>query len=155
MPFVNSNNSITGRAPLPTPSGSEVVAIRFEIDLVAADLTLNNAGVVGLLPPGCVPVILRYDSDDLDANGVPTIAASVGILNAAGTALSAAAADGGAAWGTGILTSQAGGQATVLSVALARVQPTQVDRRIGVLFTAAAATAAAGKLGLTLMYRAA
>lgn len=156
MPFANSNSSINGRAPLPTPSGSEVVAIRFEIDLLAADLVINDIGVVGILPPGCVPVSLRYDSDDLDTNATPTIVASVGIMAADNsTALSTATADGGAAWGTGITTSQAGGMSTVLSKAISRVTATQADRRIGVLFTAGAATAAAGKLGLTLMYRAA
>lgn len=156
MPFANSNNSISGRAPLPNPSGSEVVAVRFEIDLLVGDVVANDIGVVGLLPAGCIPVSLAYDSDDLDANATATIVASVGIMAAAdSTALSTATADGGAAWGTGITTSQAGGQSAVLSKALSRVTATQADRRIGVLFTAGAATAAAGKLGLTLMYRAA
>lgn len=153
MAFANSNNYITGRSPLRTPSGAEVVAVRFELDLLAADLALNDIGQVGVLPAGTVPVALYYDSDDLDTNATPTVAASVGVLNAAGTALSTATEDGGAVWGSGITTSQSGGQSAVVSKALSRVTPTAADRKIGVLFTAAAATAAAGKLGLTLLYR--
>lgn len=153
MPFANSNDYLTGRKPVPTPQGSEVVATRFEIDLLTADMVINDIGAVAILPAGAVPVGLRYDSDDLDSNVTPTIAASVGVLDAAGTGLSTATADGGAAWGTGITTSQAGGQSTVLSRAISRVTATQVDRKIAVLFTAAAATAVAGKVGLTLEYR--
>ena len=153
MPFANSNDFITGRKPLRTPQGAEVVAARFEIDLLTTDLVINDIGVVGMLPAGTVPVALYYDSDDLDINATPTVAASVGILNATDTALSTATADCGAVWGSGILTSQAGGQSAVVSKALSRVTSTAADRKIGVLFTAAAATAVAGKLGLTMLYR--
>lgn len=155
MAFTNSNDYLDGRKPAPTPAGGEVVACRFSLSLVAGDLDLNDIGAVGILPAGCVPVALIYDSDDLDSNGTPTIAASVGILNSGGTDLSTAAADGGAVWGSGITTSQAGGQAQVVSKALSRVTASTSDRKIGVKFTTAAATAAAGELGLTLLYRAA
>lgn len=153
MPFANSNDYLTGRKPVPTPQGAEVVATRFEIDLLTSDVVLNDIGAVAVLPAGTVPVGLYYDSDDLDSNATPTIAASVGILDAAGTGLSTATADGGGAWGTGILTSQAGGQSAVVSRALSRVAPSAAERKIAVLFTAGAATPAAGKVGLTLLYR--
>lgn len=156
MSFTNSNDYLDGRKPVPTPAGGEVVAVRFPITLATGDLDINDIGAVGILPAGCVPVALFYDSDDLDSHAtVPTIAASVGILNAAGDALSTEAADGGAVWGSGITTSQAGGQSAVTSKALSRVAATNADRKIGVLFSAAAATAAAGVLGLTLLYKAA
>lgn len=155
MSFTNSNDYLDGRKPAPFPAGGEVVAVRFSISLVAADLDANDIGAVGILPAGCVPVGLLYDSDDLDEHATPTIAASVGILNAAGTDLSTEAADGGAAWGTGITTSQAGGQSQVLSKALSRVTKSDADRKIGIKFTAASATKAAGEVGLTLLYRAA
>ena len=155
MPFTNSNDYLAGRTPVVYPSGPEVVAVRFAIDMVSADLDANDIGVVGILPAGCIPVALYYDSDDLDANATPTIVASVGILTTAETALSTATADGGAVWGSGIATSQAGGQSAVVSRALSRVQKASGDRKIGILFSAAAATKAAGQVGLTLLYRAA
>ena len=155
MAFTNSNDYLDGRKPAVFPAGAEVVAVRYTIDLVAADLDINDIGAVGILPAGCVPVALYYDSDDLDTNGAPTIAASVGVLNAAGTDLSTDAADGGAVWGSSITTSQAGGQSAVMSKALARVAATSADRKIGIKFTAAAATKATGQVGLTLLYKAA
>lgn len=153
MAFVNSNDYLVGRKPVPTSDGYGVVAVRFAIALAAADLALNAIGAVAILPARCVPVALYYDSDDLDTNASPAVSASVGVLNDAGTALSTAAADGGAVWGAAIATSQAGGQSAVMSKALSRVAPKDTDRKIGVTFTTAAATAAAGELGLTLLYR--
>lgn len=153
MAFANSNDYLTGRKASQSPAGCEVVAVRYSISLATGDLALNDVGAVGILPAGCVPVAVMYDSDDLDSHGTPTIAASVGILNAGGTDLSTDAADGGAVWGSSITTSQAGGQSQVLSKALSRVQASQSDRKIGVKFTTAAATAQAGELGLTVLYR--
>lgn len=153
MSFANTNNTLTGRKPVPTASGGEAVAARFAVDLVTADLTLNNVGVVGILPAGHVPVSLLVDADDLDTNGTPTLVASIGILNAAGNGISTATADGGAAWGTGLTVAQAGGQVAVASKALSRVQASGEDRKIAVMFTTAAATAAAGQIGATLVYR--
>lgn len=145
MAFANSNDYLTGVKPAPTPVGGEVVATRFSISLATGDLALNDIGAVGLLPAGCLPVGLIVDSDDLDSNGTPTIVADVGVLNAAGDAISTDAADGGAVWGSGLTVSQAGGQVQVLSKALSRVTATQANRKLGVKFTTAAATAAAGE----------
>lgn len=148
MAFTNSNDYLDGRKPTITCDCSEVAAVRYAIDMVAADLDANDIGAVGILPAGCVPVGLAYDSDDLDANANPTVVASVGVLNAAGT-------DFDVTWGTGITTSQGGGQAQVMSKELARTAAATADRKIGIKFTAAAATKAAGQVGLTLSYRAA
>lgn len=148
MAFTNSNDFLTGRKPVPSAAGLEVLATRFEIDLVAADLDANDVGSIGILPAGHVPVGLVYDSDDLDSNGTPTIAASVGFINTGETDLD------GTAWATGITASQSGTSAQVtLSPAALRMAATQTDRKFGVKFTAAAATKAAGKVGLTLLYR--
>ena len=56
MAFTNTNDWITGRITMRTPSGSEVCSQRFEIALGTGDLALNTAGQIGWLPPGCVPV---------------------------------------------------------------------------------------------------
>lgn len=149
MAFTNSNDYLTGRKPVPFPAGGEVVACRFPIDLVAADLDANDVGAVAILPAGCVPVGVIVDSDDLDTNVSPTIAASVGPINAGQTDLSSV-------WAASILSGQAGVTADlVLSAAAMRLAPAATDTKIGVKFTAAAATKAAGQLGLTLLYRAA
>lgn len=149
MPFTNSNDYLTGRKPTVFPAGSEVVAVRFPIALVAADLDANDTGAVAILPAGCVPVGLVYDSDDLDTNASPTIAASVGPVNTAQTDLSST-------WASGITASQGGTAANVaLSTAAMRLAPAATDTLIGIKFTAAAATKAAGEVGLTLLYRAA
>lgn len=148
MAFTNSNDFLTGRKPVVFPAGSEVVAVRYAIDLVAADLDANDAGSVGILPAGCVPVSIVYDSDDLDTNASPTIAASVGFMNAADSDLATVLV-------SGITASQNGTSAVLTSPALQRVAPTSDDRRIGIKFTAASATKAAGTVGLTVLYRAA
>lgn len=154
MAFTNSNGYLTGRLPVPTASASgDVISTRFAIDLVAADLDANDIGAVGILPAGHLPVVVLFDSDDLDTNGTPTIAASLGILNAAEDDLSTATADGGAVWGSSITTCQAGGQSQVLSKAISRVTASDSDRKIGLKFTAASATKAAGTVGITLVYR--
>ena len=148
MPFTNSNDYLDGRKPAVYPAGGEVVAVRYPISLVAADLDANDTGSVAILPAGCVPVGLVYDSDDLDTNASPTIAASVGPVNAGATDLSST-------WASGITASQSGASVNVaLSTAAMRLAPAATDTIIGIKFTAAAATKAAGEVGLTLLYRA-
>ena len=147
MSFTNSNDFLTGRKPAVFPAGGEVVAPRVTIDLVAADLDANDAGSVMILPAGCVPAgPLVYDSTDLDTNATPTIAASVGIMNSADTDLETVLV-------SGITASRDGSAVAVVSTALMALAPASVDRRIGIKFTAAAATKAAGTVGLTLPYR--
>lgn len=146
--FANKNDHLTGRKPVPTPAGLEVVATRFAIALTAADLDANDVGAVGILPANCVPVGLVYDSDDLDTNAAPTILASVGLTNAGETDLSSV-------WLTGITASQTGTAVHLVSKELMRVAPAAVDRKFGIKFPAASATKAAGLVGLTLLYRAA
>lgn len=155
MAFTNSNDYITGRKPVPTPSGPEVVATRFEITLATGDLALNTIGQVGELPPGCVPVDVIVDHDDLDSSTAAAIF-QVGIWDGAGANLSTDAADGGAAWGATTAVNTAATQRLALSgVAMSRVTPTQTRRKLGMKVTTAPTTAVAGKFGITLLYRAA
>lgn len=155
MSFANAATSdyLNGRKPTITCDCSEVVAQRYPLTMATADLALNNVGVIGLLPAGCVPVGVLVDSDDLDTGGSPALVWSIGLANTGETDISTAPADGGAAWGTGLTVSQAGGQVQVLSKAISRVTATQADRKIMLKATTAAATAAAGELGVTLLYR--
>lgn len=148
MSFTKSNDYLDGRKPTITCDCSEVAAVRYPLELVAADLDANDIGAVGILPAGSVPVALYVDSDDLDTNNAPTIVASVGLLNAAGTDLEVV-------WGSGLTVCQAGGQVAVMSKELARTAAAAGDRKVGIKFTAGAATKAAGEVGVTLLYRAA
>lgn len=147
MSFTNSNDYLTGRKPVVTPSGPEVVAVRFPLALATGDLALNACGAIGILPAGCVPVSVIVDSDDVDSAG-PAVVFAVGLLNDTSDDLSAA-------WVTGINSGQAGVAAQVVSTTLMRVAPANADRRVGLKVTTAPATAVAGTVGVTLLYRAA
>lgn len=146
MAFTNTNDRLTGRKPAVYPAGAEVIAQRDEIALVAADLDLNDAGSVTILPAGMELVGIVYDSDDLDTNASPTIAASVGIMNAADTDLATVLA-------SGITASQTGTAVHLVTPAMLRLAKADVDRRIGVKFTAASATKQNGSVGITLLMR--
>lgn len=168
MAFTNSNDYLTGRKPVLSADSFGLCAVRYALILATADLALNVIGVIGVLPAGSIPVDILFDSDDLDSNASPAIAWSVAIGNlalkdasgttssdAANTLISTVAADGGAAWATGVTTSQAGGQAQFCSKAISRVLPVPYDRYIVLKATTAAATAVSGEVGLTIKYRAA
>jgi hypothetical protein len=157
-----SNDYLTGRAPVRTPAGIEDVSVRYALTLATSEEATNQIGEIGILPAGCVPIAAALDADDLDTNGTPTAAIDIGLSNAAvannlqakgGTAISTAAADGGAAWAAGLTTAQAGGQTMITSKALSRVTPVAWDRYILLKFATGSATAAAGTVGLTLSYR--
>jgi hypothetical protein len=148
MPFTNRNDILAGRVPAITPAGAEIVAQRGTIALVAADLDANDTGAVAILPAGCVLTGVIYDSDDLDTNASPTITASVGVVNVGETNLSTVLA-------AGITASRDGTAAHVVTREMVNLAPAATDRVIGIRFTAASATKAAGTVGLTLMYRAA
>ncbi len=153
MAFTNSNDYITGRKPVPTPAGAEVLAVRFTLAVATGDLALNNIGQIGVLPAGCVPVGLDIDWTDVDT-GAAAMILQAGILDAAGTAFSTATADGGAAWGS-TTASNAAAQQAIVSQPMMTVTKSDSDRKIGLKVTTAPTTPAAGTIGLTLWYRAA
>jgi hypothetical protein len=142
MPFVNKTPVILGSSPAIFPSDSGVVAQRSQATLSAADVALNSVGAFVILPAGCVPAGVHLDCD-------ASISADIGVLNDAETALSTAAADGGAAWAAAVA---ANGTSTLYTRAMARVLPAGVDRKIGVRVTTAGS---AGVHGMTLFYRSA
>lgn len=154
MAFTNSNDYITGRLPVPTPAGADVLATRFTLAVTAGDLALNTIGQIGILPAGCIPVEVRVDGTDVDT-GAGAGVYQVGILDAPGTGFSSAAADGGGAWGdTGAAVATAFDKALTRTLNnMATVQQSQTDRKIGLKVTTAPTTPAAGTLGLTLFYR--
>ncbi len=156
MTFANTNDYLTGRDPVVTTDSVEHQSTRFEINLTTGDLTLNNLGEIGVLPAGYEPVALIIDATKMDTGATPTLAFEVGLIDPATGLLSTKAADGGAPWATGVTVGQQGGQAPAYSLALANtVQDPEYDRNIGVQITAAPATAAAGTLGVRVIYKAA
>lgn len=157
MAFTNTNDFITGRAPVPTPAGGEVLSVRFALAMAVGDLALNSIGQIGILPAGCVPAGLPIiDATDMDS-GAGAGVYQLGVLDAAGTAMSAAAADGGGDWGnTGTAVATAFcKQITPTLNNIANVAASASDRKLGVKVTTAPSTAVAGTLGVTLFYRAA
>lgn len=154
MAFTVSNDYITGRKPAVFPAGAEDVTVNFELDLAVGDLALNTIGQIGILPAGCIPVEVRVYGGDLDS-GAGAGVYQVGVLDAAGTDFSTAAADGGAAWGnTGAAVATAFDKSLTRSLnSMASVTATGADRKIGVKVTTAPSTAVAGKLGVALTYR--
>ena len=153
MGFTKSNDFITGRKPVPTPAGGELLAVRFVLAVAIADLALNTIGQIGVLPAGCEPVSLVVDATDVDS-GAAAMVLQFGILDSAGTAFSTAAADGGAAWGSTTAANTAF-QQPIYSQPMATVAQAQVDRKIGMKVTTAPTVAVAGTIGATLFYRAA
>lgn len=153
MAFTGSNDYITGRANPVTPAGAELVAVRYTLAMATGDLALNSIGQIGILPAGCVPVQVLVDGTDMDSS-TAALVLNVGLLDAAETALSTAAADGGAVWGS-TTAAAAAFQQQILSQPMMTVAKSNVDRKIGIKVATAPTTAVAGTLGLTLIYRAA
>lgn len=150
----------SGSKPMPTPSGQEVISVYAELTLVAGDVANGNVLQFFKLPGGCVPVGYVISNADLDTSGSPTLTADFGILNAGGTAISTAAADGGDEWIDGSTAVQAA--SLTLHTAskgaydvLNNVQESEEDRVVALVFASAAATAAGGVVGVELQYKAA
>jgi hypothetical protein len=153
MPFSSTNAFLTGSKPIPTPSGGEVCAVRFTLALATGDLALNTIGAIGILPPGCVPVDVLVDGTDMDTSTAAMIF-HVGLLNATEDAISTAAADGGGVWGATTAQNAAFTQRiTFTGRNMMTVAAAQANRKLGVLVQTAPTTAAAGTLGVTLLYR--
>lgn len=155
MPNIRSNYA-TGKLPTKIAAGAELVPLNYEIDVPASGdgTNLNDTLEMGVLPAGHVPVDAIYSSDDLDTNGAPALALSFGVLNAAKTDLSTAAADGGAVWASGLTIGQTGALARQSAKAIVDVLPSESDRSLAYKVTTAGATKAAGKLRVTVLARA-
>jgi hypothetical protein len=149
-----ANDYMTGRKPLPTPQGAEVVAARFTIALGTADLDASDIGAFAKLPAGCVPVDAFVDLTDVDSSTAALVLTFGVLTTAAATALSTVTADGGGAWGATTAVNAASTQRlTMTGINMMSVTPTQTDRLVGCIVTTAPTTAVAGTLGLTLHYR--
>lgn len=112
---------------------------------VPATLAANDVVQLAYLPAGHVPVDVILEADDLDT-GTPAITLSVGVVDSAGTDLVAS---------TNFLTAstvaQAGGAVHANLVTGLQLAASSAKRIVGVKVIAAAGTAAAGTLRLTVL----
>ena len=136
--------SATVQFPPATASvAGDVKAVRGEITVDTA-LALNDVVNVCKLPAQHVPVDFIADSDDHDSGGSPAIVLKVGIGSDDDALISS----------TNI--AQAGGVARMDAVAGLRMAPSDTDRYVFFTVSTGPATGATGgKLGGTLLYRAA
>lgn len=138
----------TGRKPMPSPIGSEVINVLLSADVTAAQTADGDIIAMGYLPEDCVLVDAVYAASDLDTNGSPAHAMSFGVINSDKDGLTTALE-------TGIDVGQAG--------TAARLTPTTTTLTtkggtggvlLGYEVTTSAATGAAGTVHLSLSYRA-
>ena len=137
--------------PAPGFSGM-LCSFRAEISLKAAQLTANQIVEMLALPAGCTPVDLIIDSDDIDTNAAPTVTIDVGLMSGE-FGVNDSGRTCGAEFLSGATVAQAGGGARPTIKGAFRVEPSASDRSIGIKIGTAPATAADGKIGLTLIYR--
>ncbi len=144
-----------GLAPL-------VLADTAAIETVAIDISWPDAGAgiavsdvihAADIPQGVEVVDWKFLSDDIDSNGTPTVAFTLGVLNAGKTAIGAGGTDAWTAAG-GITAGQTGGASLPAGATAANafLGGRAAARSIGLVATAATATAAlAGKRAVLLL----
>ncbi|MDO6385584.1 hypothetical protein [Uliginosibacterium sp. 31-12] len=148
-------NSLYASGQLQAPtnaSGGVECHVRAEIALAAA---VASGDVLAFLPlpAGYVVTDWALDNDDCDTG--TTLAADLGLLTAAGTAISSAAADGGkwksatTALQAAAVTRNSAGSAAE-QTALARMASASSDRMIALVATAAGTGGVGAKIGLTV-----
>ena len=147
----------TGQTVAPTPAyAGEEVSYRATYAFATGDLTLDQIVEFGPLPAGCTLVDAILDTDSLDSDGSPTVTIDVGVMDGDFGALLDNSGDArtcGATIFSAVTTAQAGGVARPTLATAFRIAPVDTDTGIGVKIHAAPTTAAAGTLGLTLIYR--
>jgi hypothetical protein len=90
---VANNDFYTGIKTMPQPADSSEVTVRVTAGIVGTG-AINDVIKLAKLPADCVCTGWILEGDDLDS-GTNLLTTDLGILNAAETAVSAAAADGG------------------------------------------------------------
>jgi hypothetical protein len=105
---------------------------------------------MGVIPAGCRVVDVILDADDLDTDASPAIALDVGIMSG-DPGVDDDARTCGAEFFSASAVAQAGGVARPTLKTAFRVEPVDHDRSVGIKIGTAAATFAAGKIGLTLI----
>lgn len=143
-----ASDYITGKKNLPQPHDGVASEVPFKVVLPAA-LVVSDTIAVCTIPAGVQIVDYKVIAPQLDSNGAPTLAHSIGVENAARTDL-ATVFEAGLTFGR--TASGSVSRATVSVPALDATMAT-ADRVIALKTTTAAATAAlAGKTVLVVLY---
>jgi hypothetical protein len=147
---VKQSDAAKGLVPIAYPSYAGcAVSQRFSFAVPAGGLAAGDIIELGCIPPGCRPVDVILDADDLDSNGAPTLALDVGLMSGEwGDADDTRTC--GAEFFSASNVAQAGGLARPTLKTAVRVAASDKARSIGVKIATAAATAAAGTIGLTV-----
>lgn len=131
-----------GQSPVASLLSGLVSGILYEYTTGPA-LAAGDIIDMGIIEAGVKPVDVLLLTDDLDTNGTPTITLTVGILNAAGTDIDAAATS---TWIAASTAAQTGGTARATSAAPYLAGVSADPRKLGIKVVAGAATyAGAGK----------
>lgn len=144
---------VLGLAQMPLPESGLVETISIDVNWQDAGPGIAVNDVIQLcdVPPNVEVLEWKFITDDIDSNATPTVAFSLGVLNAGRTALGAGATD---TWATGITAAQAGGVA--IPAGAQAINPLlggrATTRPLGLVATAATATAQlAGRRGTLLL----
>lgn len=145
-----------GNRVIPVTAGCELIHLRMPYVLTAA---LVAADVIdfGMLPADHIPVDWAVENDDADTG--TTLTATLGVLNAAKTAIDSAAANGGN-WLNASTALQAAAftrlsaQSVAVQTAIARMSSIATNRSLGILFPAGGAGGVGSIIALHLWYRA-
>jgi hypothetical protein len=134
-----------GIRPLALPDNAQVASVTADINWTDAGAGIAISDVVQIadIPAGFELIDWTFITEDIDSNGTPTVAFTLGSLNAGKTAISTAYTAAG-----GITAGQAGGQnaPSGATAAACFTEGRSAARSIGLVATAATATAAlAGK----------
>jgi hypothetical protein len=145
----------SGKVNSPSPDqAGDVVSYRSQFTFTTPQLALNQIIEFGPLPAGCVLVDVILDSDDLDSNVAPAITLDVGLLSGAfGDPDPGNVRTIDASIISASTVAQAGGVVRPTLASAFREAEAKVDTGIGVKIHAAPATAQAGVIGLTVIYR--
>lgn len=142
-------NPTTGyQPPITNTSAGEICAVRAQFAVPAAGLLLNDIVEMVPLPPNSMIVDAILAADDLDSNGTPLISLAVGVINTGGTDIDT----GGTIIASNSLA-RAGGMARMDTPGALKWPSSNSKRNVGIKWAAAAATAQAGNVELTLLYR--
>src|SRR4030067_1066735 len=159
MATTKKSKHVIGKVPMPEPMGKEPITCFESMAIATTDQGLADVWQFFVLPACCLPVGYTVGLTDMDT-GTPAMTVHFGLLDAAGTAISTVAADGGAAWLTSLAASGAAAitSDTTTKAAydiLKAVTVSTVDRIVAFVVAVIPATAAAGTASLQFSYKAA
>lgn len=146
---IKQSDAAFGKAAAPAPHfAGEAVTKRYAIQVSAAP-SVGDIFELAPIPANCRVADMVLDTSDLDTNGAPAMVLDVGIMSGAWSDTDQARTCGAEFFSASNLA-QSGGVARPSIASAYRTGFTDTDRSIGVKVTTAAATFAAGFIGLTV-----